>query len=238
MLGELLEYSLTCDPLAAAVEFFFRLGFVETRAGDIVSEPYAPLANGTVTIGLRQSGVREPVAVFVRPKLKEYLHALRRQHIALEFADIADDEFHRAGFKDPNGQLIVLVEARTCAPSADAVDAVSIVGSFLELSLPTHSIDESMAFWERLGVKALARGTTPSPWVRIGGHGLTLGLYEGRRFVPGLSFTCTDLDTRSAYLEAMGLALAAGAPFSAGPVPSVTLEAPSGHRLYLFGSLE
>jgi hypothetical protein len=236
MLGELLEYSMTCDPIASAVEFFVSLGFVETAAGDIVNEPYAPLTNGTVAIGLRPSGVRGPVPVFVRPNLKEHLHALRRRHIALEFAEIAEDEFHRAGFKDPNGQLVVLVEARTCAPPIELLDAVSVVGSFFEYSLPTHSIDESMAFWEPLGVKTLAQGAAPSPWARIGGHGLTLGLYEGRSFVPGLSFECQDLDARSAYLEAKGFTLGTSVPFSAGPLAGITVEAPSEQRLYLFAA--
>jgi hypothetical protein len=236
MLGELLEFSIASDAIATAADFYRMLGFVEAEVGNIVTEPYMALGNRSVTVGLRETSASGPVPTFIRPNLKEHLRALRRQRIELAVAELADDQFHRAAFEDINGQLIAFVEARTCSPVATERLGVSPIGEFLELSVPTHSAAQSADFWRTLGLQASAQGSSPAPWLRLEGHGLTMGLYEGRRFAPGLSFICENLEARRAYLGAKGCEIVAGASFMASASAGVTLIGPSRERIYLFAN--
>lgn len=227
MLGELLEFSIATDPLDSAVAFYRTLGFREAPVGNIVGDAYIPMSLETVTIGLRLEGSRDPVPTFVRPSLKEHLRGFKHLDIALEFSELADDQFHRAGFRDPNGLLLVLLEARTTSPLPLDVSIVSPLGEFLEYSAPTHSLDDSGRFWDKLGVHEVAGGDSPQPWRRIQGHGLTLGLYAGRRFQPGLTFACDNAAARIAYLEAKGCHLQRPGPFGLPEHEVVALETPA-----------
>jgi catechol 2,3-dioxygenase-like lactoylglutathione lyase family enzyme len=235
MLGDLLEFSIAADPLGPAVDFYRTLGFREAPVGNIVPDAYVPLALDRVTVGLRVTGPPDPVPAFVRPDLKSYLRGLKHSDVALEFAETADDQFHRAGFRDPNGLLVVLLEARTCAALPPDPATVSPLGEFLEYSMPTHSIDETVSFWEKLGVRRIHGGEAPQPWCRIEGHGLTLGVYAGRRFRPGLCFSCDNAEARFAYLEAKGFRLSRHEPFGLPGRAVATLEAPA-HPIYLAAS--
>lgn len=232
MLGDLLEFSVAADPLSPAIDFYRTLGFREAPAGNIVEEAYVALSLDTVTVGVRSGSGADPVPAFVRPDLKRHLRGFKHLSLPLEFAETADDQFHRAGFRDPNGLLIVLLEARTCSPVAPDSTIVSPLGEFLEYSVPTHSIPQATEFWDKLGVRQIDGGDAPQPWCRIHGHGLTLGLYTGRRFRPGLSFSCDNADARIAYLEAKGCRLSRNAPFGLPGYDVVTLEAPA-HPIYL-----
>ena len=233
MLGELLEFSVAAEALGPAVEFYRKLGFREAATGSIVQEPYVPLSLAAITIGLRgAAGHEDPVPSFVRPNLKDHLRAFKHLDLVLEFAETADDQFHRAGFKDPNGLLVVLLEARTCAPTTPDSRIVSPLGEFLEYSLPTHSIAESTRFWDKLGLRRIAGGETPQPWCRVQGRGLTLGFYAGYRFRPGLSFVCDNAAARLAYLEVNGCRVARNPSFALPAREIVTLSAPT-HPIYL-----
>ena len=232
MLGDLLEFSVATDPLGPAVDFYRTLGFREAPVGNNVPDAYVPLSLDRLTVGLRTTGHCDPVPAFVRPELKSHLRGFKHSDIPLEFTETADDQFHRAGFRDPNGLLIVLLEARTCFAVPPDPATVSPLGAFLEYSMPTHSIDETASFWEKLGVRRVDAGEAPQPWCRIEGHGLTLGVYAGRRFRPGLCFSCDNAEARLAYLEAKGFRLSRQEPFGLPEHAVATLEGP-GHPVYL-----
>jgi hypothetical protein len=178
------------------------------------------------------TGDPHPAPTFVRPDLKAHLRGFKRIDVPLEFADTADDQFHRAGFRDPNGLLIILLEARTCFTLPPDPTMISTLGEFLEYSVPTHSIDATVSFWERLGVRRIEGGDSPQPWCRLEGHGFTLGVYAGRRFRPGPCFSCDNASARFAYLEAKGFRLSRHEPFGLPERAVATLEAPS-HPIYL-----
>lgn len=232
MLGELLEFSVTADPLGSTVDFYRSLGFREVAVGNIVEEAYVPVALDKVTVGLRTTGHDAPVPAFVRPDLKHHLRGFKHLDLALEFTETADHQFHRAGFRDPNDLLVVLLEARTCSPPVHDAVIVSPLGEFLEYSLPTHSLAATTEFWDRLGVHRVAGGETPQPWCRVHGHGLTLGFYADCRFKPGLSFACDNAAARIAYLEAKGFRVSRSPPFGLPERSVVTLETPA-HPIYL-----
>ncbi len=213
MLGDFLEFSVSVPSLAEAANELQSLGFQEAITTEIADSQYMPLSMSSVTVGLRPTDDAALAISFIRPDLVNYLRAYRRIGIKPKFASLADDEFHRAGFEDPNGLQIVLLEARTCAPLLPDNAVVSILGDFVEFSTPTHSLTESTEFWGRLGMHRDADRKSTERSTHLRGHGLRIGFYEGVRFAPGLSFTCADLDTRVAFLEAKGCSIRRQLPF-------------------------
>ena len=158
-----------------------------SRSATRSSIRYVALSDGGVAIGLHARPQDGPLLTFVRPQLRDYARALRHAGIEVEQAALADDEFNQLLFADPSGQRIALLEARTFAPAEWSRHNVRACGEFLEYSLPTHSLERSRDFWETLGFKAVGRGETPQPWLRLAGRGLVIGLHQAG-FRPGLSF--------------------------------------------------
>jgi hypothetical protein len=232
MLGQFLEFSLVASPLAPAFEFYTSLGFEPLLGGDLLKEPYVPLFDGSVVIGLHDREGPAPQLTFVRPGLRDYARAIRRVGIEFDYLNLANDEFHRLGFSCPDGQSVGLIEARTCAPGALDASHVSGSGSFLEYSLAVDSIAAAQTFWTALGFEVVATGEWQHRWVRLAGRGLVLGLHEGR-FRPGLTFRGEHLDARLEYLRAKGLGPKSGSAVSTDQRRSATLVAPEGTVLYL-----
>ena len=233
MLGSFLEVGLTGQPVAEAFEFCCSVGFQPVGAGDILEHPYAVVSDGDVCLGLHAWEREGPALTFVRPDLSDYVRALRRQRIELEFAHLATDEFNELGFRDPNGQLVILLEARTFSPGSWLDHDRSVCGRFLEFSVATRSLAQCQDFWEPLGLEVVEQSENPHRWMRLRGRGLTVGFHESTAFVSGLTFAADDVVARIAYMKAKGIELKAGSPLRAAPDESATLTAPGGERIFL-----
>lgn len=223
MLDHFLELGIETDDIGATFEELRSLGFGAVPVGDIRGDGYAVVSEGSVCIGVHTRRFDGPALSFVRPNLADHVRALRRKSIELEFASLGDQQFHELGFRDPNGQLVTLVEARTFPPLSDHAFGPSICGRFLEYSVATASLDRSRTFWESLGLVEIAGGVEPLPWARLAGGGLALGLYQATLFRSGPSFVASQLSARLEFLRAKGHAIAAGAPMFPPQRPSATL---------------
>lgn len=224
MLETFLEIGVETQDIAAAFEELGSLGFASIDVGDIREHGYAVVSDGDACIALHSRELTGPWLSFVRPNLESYVRALRRKSIELEFARLGDQEFHEVGFRDPNGQLVTLVEARTFSPAAAHDIDASVCGTFVEYSLATGALEESAQFWQGLGFKTVAEGSEPHPWQRMRGAGLTIGLHESVLFRPGLSYSASQIGARVDYLRAKGHDVRSGVPVLAGERPSATLR--------------
>lgn len=233
MLGQLLEFSLTARPIAPALELFRALGFDELPGGDVLATPHVAVWDGTATVGLHDRELDEPALTFVRPGLGEHLRGLRHLGVELEYQHLGDDRFNEAGFRDPNDQLVVMLEARTFSPGVWHAGRVAACGKLLEYALATHSIEDSRAFWEKLGFTCVAEGNAPHEWARLAGRGLTLGLHRTTAFRTALCYASEPLDGRIEYLRAKGLDVRAGTPLRAGRRDSATLRGPGDMPIFL-----
>lgn len=233
MLGQLLAFSVGVRPIAEALAFYRSLGFGELEVGDLTKEPRAVVWDGSIAIGLHDTELAGPAPTFVRPDLADYLRPLRRAGIEFESVQLGEDRFNEAIFVDPSGLRVVLLEARTHA-LADRRNAPRVdCGTFLELSVGTRSIETSSAFWSLLGLTQIDAGDTPDPWIRMHGHGLTVGFHQCAGLDVGLCYRATKFDARLAFLEAKGIVPARGSPLTAGPADSATLTSPGGTRIFM-----
>jgi catechol 2,3-dioxygenase-like lactoylglutathione lyase family enzyme len=232
MLGRFLEYSVGAQPLSDSFEFYRSLGFVSIPVADTLPDPYVVLFDGALAVGLHDQQESVPRLTFVRPELRAYVRALARLDVELDYEHLGDGEFNRVGFTDPAGQAISLVEARTFPPPAWDPHNVAACGEFLEITLPSHDLERSSAFWQALGFARVAGGDAPHAWGRLTGYGVTIGLHE-IHCRPGLSFRCSDVDARCEYLRAKGLNPRASNPIADRAQASAALTAPEGTQLYL-----
>jgi len=224
MLETFLEIGVDTQDLAGAFEELRSLGFASVDVSDIRDRAYAVVSDGDICIALHDRELAGPWLSFVRPELESHVRALRRKSIELEFARLGDQEFHEVGFRDPNGQLVTLVEARTFSPSAAHDIEASVCGKFIEYSLATGALEESAQYWQGLGFETVAEGSEPHPWQRMHGAGLTIGLHESMLFRPGLSYSASQIGARVDYLRAKGHDVQNGAPVLAGERPAATLR--------------
>lgn len=235
MIGELQEISIAVEQLESSAQQLLKLGFTANEALPTANEDYIAVSLAELTIGLHLRREPELELCFIRPNLVAHLRALRHHRIHVDHASTADDEFHRATFSDPSGLPIQLLEARTCLPGRNDATAISPLGQFSELSVCGAELHASVSFWETLGLTQISEKSWHESHVHLEGRGIALGVHQQAYFAPGISFTCADLATRCAFLEASGCELKRVVPFAAmrgvtiaGPLPIYMLERDAG----------
>lgn len=174
-LGQFLELALPTRDIAASVQFYERLGFMQRLTGDAWPHPYGVLGDGRIHLGLHQrdeaaaatAPLEGPTPCFVHPELGRYAARLRDAGLEPDSMQLGEESLHHLWLRDPGGHALLMQEARTFSPagldtSVDAGDAGvdagpharaggSLCGEFLHLSLPEPDFEAALAFWERAG---------------------------------------------------------------------------------------
>lgn len=130
-----LEIALPAPDVGASLDFYRRLGFTELDTNDIRRHHYATVTDGRVVIGLHGGGLEEPALVFVQRDLGRHVRDLVEAGVEPDFARIAADEFNEAGFRTPDGHLLVMIEAGTYSTSGMAGAAKPLAGVVAEVIL-------------------------------------------------------------------------------------------------------
>ena len=208
LLGHYHEISITTPDIRASVEFYEALGFSHCRTSDTWPHPYGVLTDGRVFLGLHQYKFPSPSVTTVRPGIAAAIHEFTALGIELAFAKTAEDAFNEIGFRDPAGQMITVLEARTYFPTERPPQQESLCGWFEAFSLPAADFAPSAAFWEQLGYVAM--DVVESPWLHqpLTGNGLALALHRPRTLDrPMLVFTAEHVPTRIIQFRDLGLDL-------------------------------
>jgi catechol 2,3-dioxygenase-like lactoylglutathione lyase family enzyme len=234
MLGRFLEVSIHAPEPLESLAFYERLGFTQAAVGDTWSHPYAVVTDGRLFLGLHRYEFPSPSLTFVQPDLMANLERIEALGIELAFRRVGGDEFNEAGFTDPDGQMITLLEARTFSPPARRSHETSRLGWFEELALPARDLEASARWWERLGF--VAAETTEEPWPHIGltSDSIDVGLAGGAALrAPMLVFKEPDMAERIRALADSGIGFSRGLPKGLEPRENALLTAPEGTMLLL-----
>lgn len=224
MLGRFLELSVFSRDIATSVAFWESLGLAHGRVGDTWQHHYAVMSDGRLVLGLHSYEFSSPSVTWVRPDLADALPHIRALGIEFDFAKTGAQEFNEAGFRDPDGQVVTLLEARTWSQDFGYAWPGTLLGHFREYRYPSRDPAATVAFWERLGLVADATGAGP---VAVAG-GLTLAPRQAASG-PELVFEHPEADTVREALAARGLAVAVAAD------GAVCLRAPDGLLLRVEG---
>lgn len=237
MLGRFLEIGIATADIRASVEFYERLGFSQAQTGDIWPHPYGVLTDGRVCIGLHQTRLDSPALTFVHPGVAGQVPALERLGVELSTVNIRSEAFHEVGFRDPAGQAVRMLEARTYSPGARAALETSSCGEFQALSMPAADFGRVREFWENLGFAADEEQTQPYPHLSLRSDAMKLALHRPRVFAePLLVFGDASMPARIARLRELGVGRIQPPPGGLDRSANALLFAPEGTALLLLCS--
>jgi hypothetical protein len=237
MFGRFLELAIATADIAASVQFYERLGFVQVPTNDAWSHRYGVLTDGRIHIGLHEREMPSPSICFVLPELVQARARLMAAQFEPEFARLGEDGLHQLRLRDPSGFAILLLEARTYSPAAPPAHGESICGYFSQLSMPERDFGAAREFWQRAGFVALEEVDEPYRHMPLTSDRLDLAFHAPRLFdEPLLIFECGDWTQQRARLDALGIALSQELPRGQDPRRSGLIEAPEGTLLWMIGA--
>jgi catechol 2,3-dioxygenase-like lactoylglutathione lyase family enzyme len=218
-LGRLLEISLATTDVAASLEFYESLGFVQARVGEAWPHPYAVVTDGRISLGLHGGELESPLPTWVAPDLRKRVSALQSSGAEVEHARLDDLALHQLLLLAPPGQRLRLLEAR--------------LGYFEEYALASHDPAADGARWEPLGFVAFDAVTEPWRKVVASSRDLNVGFHDLDLDSPALVFSAADIDARIEALREQGHRFARRLPRALAAQGAAILEAPEGTRLLL-----
>jgi hypothetical protein len=233
LLGRFLEVSVYAPDIVASLAFYESLGFVQVPTGEAWSHPYAVVTDGRLCIGLHQQALAPAALTWVLPDLARHVPALEALGIAIEVAKLDDVSLHEIGFRDPSGQAITVIEARTFSPPSVAPAFETELGYFDEFVIPTTDLGGASAFWDRLGLVAFDPESEPFPRVAVASRDLNIGLYDAGLRSPMLAFSDAAMAQRIATLRDRDMRFVEQLPRDMDPGCNAVLQAPDGTLLLL-----
>lgn len=234
MIGQFLEISVQTPDIQESVAFYTKLGFECAETGETWSHPYAVLTDGRLYIGLHQYDFQSPSLTYVRPGIADHLDLLQKHDIRFSFVKTGDDQFNEAGFCDPDGQIVTLLEARTFSPPLLDREDISFLGRFSQYTMPVSSVERAIAFWEPLGFVLTSQGDDPFPWAIITSDKLNIAFYNcGELQRPAITFTEPDMDQRIQWLAAKEYDINNAFPGADSSGQQAILNSPEGLDIHL-----
>ena len=194
----------------ASIEFYAKLGFSLAEVGETRRHPYAVATDGRLCLGLHGIEDLEPTMSFVRPQLLAHLDQYEALGVEFELRRLGNDVFNEIGWRDPGGNAIRLVEARTFSPSQGPAGGGVECGYFREIALPAIDVGASKAHWEDIGFVAIEEDGPFGPYASCTSDTVNVGLYDPRRISRStLIFEAEDLERTAAALAKNDVAASA-----------------------------
>lgn len=237
--GRFLEIGVHAPEIRESLAFYEGLGFVQAQVAETWPHPYAVVTDGRLFIGLHGIRMDSPSLTFVLPDLARTVENLRQAGIEFDSEQFGTDVFHRATCRDPLGQHVTLLEARTFSPPQLDAPVVTTCGYFTEVGVPARDTQAARNFWESAGFVALEEQADPFPRTVLTSDLVNLALYRTRAFRQSvLTFEHADMPERLARLRERGLKLSDEMPDTLDERCNAVLIAPEGTRLLLLESQE
>lgn len=234
MLGRFLEIGIATQDIRASVEFYERLGFTQAQTGDTWQHPYGVLTDGRAYIGLHQCRLDSPALTFVSPGVAGHAAALEALGLTLSTVNVGSEVFNELAFRDPAGQPVRLLEARTYSPADRSAGEPSRCGEFAGLSMPAMDFDPALRFWRTLGLAAGEEEAQPYLHLPLRSEGLELALHPPRFFAqPLLVFRDADMAARLTRLRELHVGTLEPPPRGLDPRANGLLTSPEGTALLL-----
>jgi len=237
VIGHFHEISLETADIRASVEFYEQLGFRQATTTDTWNHPYGVLTDGRLFLGLHQRRFTSPMVTFVHPGVASLVPWFETRGIALTKCHVEQEVFNEIGFRDPVGQPIAVLEARTYSPVASTALKMSLCGYFDELSMPAAGFEAAKEFWEPLGFVATDESDDPYLRLPLTSDYLNIAFHRPRTLDrPMLVFSDPNMGERIARLRDLGVALSDELPRGLNAAENALIEAPEGTVLLLLRS--
>jgi catechol 2,3-dioxygenase-like lactoylglutathione lyase family enzyme len=220
ILGEVTAITITTPDLNNSLAFYKKLGFSEVMRMDFPF-PWIQVSDGALLIMLRED--KKPYIA-----LTYYVNDIDRsvkliQDAGLEFSETpkASDMVKKyllhtpdganmslvhipEGFMQPKGPTMLSMLPQDYTKPEKYVNQVC--GMFGEYALPTKDLDISIAFWEKLGFRALSKMFNHYPWAILSDGLAIVGLHQTESFTdPIITYFASDMKEKIEKLKQDGL---------------------------------
>ena len=205
-MSRFLEFAVASEDILESLAFYRQLGFTELPTSDGIVRGYAVVTDGRICIGLHEPTDALPSIRLVQPNVRRFVIDLATQNVELSAVHIGEEELHRASLRGPSGNIITWIEARTFSPP-EADTPLSVLGRFIELTLPVRELIEAARFWAPFADNVVGEADEP-PHMRMQIGTTAIGLCE--RPGPGeplLTFVVADRIALSERVERYGFEL-------------------------------
>jgi catechol 2,3-dioxygenase-like lactoylglutathione lyase family enzyme len=237
VIGHFHEISLETADIRASVEFYEQLGFCQATTTDTWTHPYGVLTDGRLFLGLHQRRFTSPAVTFVHPGVARLVPEFETRGISLTKCHVELEVFNEIGFRDPFGQPISVLEARTYSPVASGPLKTSLCGYFDELSMPVANFETAKEFWEPLGFVATDESDDPYLRLPLTSDYLNIAFHRPRTLDrPMLVFSDPDMGTRLGRLRDLGVSFSDELPRGLDASENALIESPEGTPLLLLRS--
>jgi catechol 2,3-dioxygenase-like lactoylglutathione lyase family enzyme len=234
VLGRFHEISLQTADIRASVEFYERLGFTQAATNDAWTHPYGVLTDGRLFIGLHQRRFAAPALTFLHEGVAAFASELEARGIELETRKTSEDAFNEIGFRDPQGQSLIVLEARTYSPVTRRPQEISLCGYFTEYSMPATDFAAAREYWEPLGFVATEQPDAPYAHLPLTSDRLDIAFHRPRTLDrPMLVFRDASMRERLTRIRALGVKENAELPRGLPPAANALIESPEGTPLLL-----
>lgn len=229
--GRFLEFGVSTPDILESLGFYKLLGFTELETGDVYDHKYAVVSDGDVSIGLHEREMNSPQLTFVYPDLAKHALSMSDHGFDFERMVLEEDLFNELELRDPDGNAVRMIEARTFFPAAEE-EPLSACGSCVEVSLPVREAVRAARFWAPIAPNVLELREEPTTHMRFDAGGIPLGLSESIALeAASLSFRCVDRAGLDAAVERAGIAVETFPGFEGA---FARIVAPEGTALYFF----
>jgi catechol 2,3-dioxygenase-like lactoylglutathione lyase family enzyme len=232
VLGRFHEIAIQTKDIRASVEFYERLGFSQLETGETWTHPYGVLTDGRIFLGLHQQLFDSPALTFVHAGVAGYASELAANGVTLSYQRTAEHEFHIIGLKDPTGQMLTVVEARTYSPLLRGPERAPLCGYFEEFSIPSTDFAQAKAFWEPLGFVATEETDVPYLHLPLTSDHLDIAFHRPRTLDrPMLVFRDRGMHARLVQLRDLEIGTWHPPPHGLDSKTNAILQAPEGTAL-------
>jgi catechol 2,3-dioxygenase-like lactoylglutathione lyase family enzyme len=232
VLGRFHEIGIQTKDIRASVEFYERLGFSQAETGETWTHPYGVLTDGRIHLGLHQRAFDSPALTFVHADVARYATELAALGVKLAYQRTGEHEFHSIGLRDPNGQMVVIVEARTYSPVPRGPERTPLCGYFEEYSIPSSDFAPAKAFWEPMGFVATVETDLPYLHLPLTSDHLDIAFHRPRtQDRPMLVFRDHGMRERLAQLRDLEIGTWLAPPPGLDSQTNAVLQTPEGTAL-------
>lgn len=219
-LGEITAITITSPNLEQSFTYWQQLGFKEVMRMDFPF-PWIQISDGALLIMLRKDDTPYIALTYYVKDIDKVVADVESNGITFIQKPKGSDFVKRYLFRSPDGLNISLVNimegfvqppgpTMLTMPQTDYFKPEKYVnpvcGMFGELAIPVTDLDQSLAFWKKLGFSELSKMTAPYPWA-IASDGLAVvGLHQANNFSePTITFFASDMKEKIGKLIANGL---------------------------------
>lgn len=234
-LGSTAHIAVSCKDIPASLPFYQTLGFTTLFIDNKTSPSFVRLTDGAITLALIAEDFGTPSLAYFTTGLQENVAGLRQLHIDVETDTDNNGDFTQAHFVNPDG-LHVWLHPTVGNSTKAGTTPNSVCGTFGELAMSVHDLDNSILYWQHLGFELLHRSIVPYPFAIVSDGAMLLGLHENKELAhPALTYYAPDMADRIEKLRQKGISFVKEFPTGAdGRVHNAVAKAPDGQLFFLF----